>query len=405
MPRKPREKSALGIYHVMLRGINKQNIFIDERDYLRMMKIIHDAPIQRDPNGEILTTNLCQIYAYCILGNHCHLLIKEGERTLSQSIQSISTAYAVYYNKRYERVGHLFQGPFESEAVNDEAYFYTLLRYIHRNPVKAQEAKTPESYPYSSWNEYVSHPSNLMSVLQPSAIQAVLNRYPLDELTEWVNTSAPSEKYTQEDLEKADRCLDMDDFSRPRTDKEAWDILSDSCGLTNLEDFRTLDHPTQIYYLLDAINHGITIRQASRLGSLTRHQINKALERKKKNTSDGGINSAKGSDPNGKFNPPSEEKLATQVANEEATEERKQQLHDLVRQIPSLNKNTYHQLHLIIDYLLQHPCSKCADIATHLTYSNEGTRRFLIRLVNENIIHITGSRKQRIYSINPQMVE
>ena len=381
MPRKPREKSALGIYHVMLRGINKQDIFIYEPDFLRMMKLIHEAPISRDPQGEILSTNLCTIYAYCILGNHLHLLIHEGEQTLSETIQRLATAYAVYYNKRYERVGHLFQSPFKSEAVHDEVYFYTLLRYIHRNPVKALESSTPEAYPYSSWNEYVSHPSNLMPVLQPSAIASVLKHFPLDELTEWVNTTAPSEKYTQAQIDRADHCLDMDDFSRPRTDKEAWDILSDSCGLTNPEDFRALDHPTQIYHLLDAIDHGISLCQAARLGTLTRYQITKALERKKKPRSIVGEKSTKGLNPD--------------LKNLQQSEI----LHNQVRQIPSLNKRTYHQLHLIIDHLLQHPSSKCADLAAHIRYSNEGTRRLLVILVNENIVQLTGKGRSTTYSI------
>lgn len=243
----------------MLRGINKQNIFFSEDDYLRMMQIIADAPIEKDPlTGKVVKDNLCTIYAYCILDNHVHILIREGEMKLAELMQSIEIRYAAYYNKKYERVGHLFQGRFESEPVNDSPYFYTLMRYIHRNPVKALEAKPPRDYPYSSWNEYVNHPSNLMRVLKPGAIATVIQRYSLPELTRWVNSEGNEITYTDaqgnEIVIKADNCLDMDSFPNPLSDREAFEILSDISGLTNPEDFRLLDAPTQIYYLLQAID-------------------------------------------------------------------------------------------------------------------------------------------------------
>lgn len=269
MPRQAREKSSLGIYHVMLRGINKQNIFFCEEDFVRMMTIIRDIPFEKEKTtGKVLTNSVCTIYAYCILDNHLHLLIKEGDKSISDIMKVIEERYALYYNKKYERVGHLFQSRFPSEAVNDSAYFYTLLRYIHRNPVKALEAKYPEDYPYSSWNEYVGSKSNLFPVLKPSAIQATIKKFPLPELIEWVN------------METEDQCLDMDSFHNVITDKDAMEILLDISGHSNPEDFRLLDSPTQIHYLLQAIDHGVSIHQASRLGTITDYQLRKAHAKK-----------------------------------------------------------------------------------------------------------------------------
>lgn len=269
MSRKNRSKSALGIYHVMLRGINKQNIFFCEDDFVRMMEIIRDAPFDKArATGKIISDSLCTIYAYCILDNHVHLLIKEGTKSISDIMKSIEDRYALYYNRKYERVGHLFQSRFPSEAVNDREYFYTLLRYIHRNPVKAMEAKTPEEYPFSSWNEYVGHKSNIMKVLKPSAIQATLEKFPLPELIAWVN------------IDKEDECLDMDSFKYIITDSDAMEMLQEVSGISNPEDFRLLDAPTQIHFLLKCINCGVNISQAARLGTITDYQLRKAYNKK-----------------------------------------------------------------------------------------------------------------------------
>ena len=422
----------------MLRGINKQNIFFSENDYLRMMQILADAPFEKDPlTGTVTTDNLCTIYAYCILDNHVHILIREGEMKISDLMQSIELRYALYYNKRYERVGHLFQGRFESEPVNDSPYFFTLLRYIHRNPVKALEAKTPEEYPYSSWNEYVNHPSNLMRVLKPVAIATVIQRYPLPELTEWVNSESNEITYTDaqgnEIVVKADNCLDMDRFPNPLSDREAFEILSEISGITNPEDFRLLDAPTQIYYLLEAIDRGVKLKQAARLGTLSYYQIRKA-HTKKLTTQKRGDTSIAGSGPaveenveirNSKIealkqamrkiasllNESSDDGFPEIAYHEEESPETDrlttdidpyqslQQAQDAIRHIEGLSKKTYHRLHLIAEYLHTHPNSKCQDIATHIQASNERTRILLVQLANVNIIHIHGNARSRTYSL------
>ena len=77
------------------------------------------------------------LYAYCLMSNHIHLLIREREDNIGMAIKRIASSYVYYYNHKYSRDGHLFRERFKSEPVNDIAYFITLLRYIHQNPVKA----------------------------------------------------------------------------------------------------------------------------------------------------------------------------------------------------------------------------------------------------------------------------
>ena len=144
MPRKAREKSKTGIYHVMLRGVNGQSIFEDEADCEKFIEVLE---IYKREIG-------CIIYAYCLLNNHVHLLIKEGEEELSNTMKRIGARYVYWYNWQYNRKGHLFQGRYKSEPVEEDAYFLTVLRYIHQNPVKAGLTKDIAAYRWSSYNEY-----------------------------------------------------------------------------------------------------------------------------------------------------------------------------------------------------------------------------------------------------------
>ena len=140
MPRNARLHSQSSIYHVMLRGINKQQIFYDEddRDYfletLKRYKHISDF----------------KLYAYCLMGNHVHLLIGEGKERLSGIFKRIGSSFVYRYNLKYERSGHLFQDRFKSEPVESDRYFMTVLRYILQNPVAAGLCSTPSEYQYSS---------------------------------------------------------------------------------------------------------------------------------------------------------------------------------------------------------------------------------------------------------------
>ena len=137
MPRIGRAQSGTGIYHVMLRGINRQDLFEEPDDYCAFIRILSALP-QRKSVVAAFPVCTCHIYAYCLMPNHVHLLVCEKDWKVGEIVKSIASSYAFYYNKKYGRVGHLFQDRFRSEPCNDAAYFITLFRYIHQNPVKAQ---------------------------------------------------------------------------------------------------------------------------------------------------------------------------------------------------------------------------------------------------------------------------
>ena len=178
MARTARTHSDSGVYHAILRGINKQQIFECTEDYQRFLNILRTLTVQeQDESGHRSKPN-CVVYAYCLMGNHVHLLIKESSETLAQIMKRISSSYVYYYNHKYGRIGHLFQERFKSQPVGDWDYFLTLLRYIHQNPLKPHLVTSLREYKWSSWLEYIGQEKNAFC-----ATNVVLSRISLEELS------------------------------------------------------------------------------------------------------------------------------------------------------------------------------------------------------------------------------
>ena len=145
MPRAARKISSTKVYHVILRGNDKQDIFLEEQDYNKFIK-------------EIVKTKekyKYELYVYCMMTNHIHLIIYDPNDKLSKILQSISISYTSYFNKKYERVGHLFQNRFLSKNVETSEYLKNVCRYIHKNPVKSGIDRLKE-YKWSSYLEYIN---------------------------------------------------------------------------------------------------------------------------------------------------------------------------------------------------------------------------------------------------------
>ena len=118
MPRQARESSGTGIYHVMMRGINHQNIFEEQEDYYQFLNTLDMMAQSYEPDGTPSGRNYI-LYAYCLMSNHIHLLIREREDKIGMSIKRIASSYVYYYNHKYSRDGHLFRERFKSEPVRN----------------------------------------------------------------------------------------------------------------------------------------------------------------------------------------------------------------------------------------------------------------------------------------------
>lgn len=145
MPRQARVLSRSKVYHIMLRGNDRQKIFIDEDDKNKMIDIISNKK----------KNEAFYIYAFCVMDNHIHLILKEGSDGLSRAMKRIATSYAFYFNKKYGRIGHVFQDRYKSENIEDDSYLLSAVRYIHQNPLKAGLSSI-NGYCWSSYGEYIS---------------------------------------------------------------------------------------------------------------------------------------------------------------------------------------------------------------------------------------------------------
>ena len=145
MPRYARVKTNTKTYHIMMRGINKQVIFHDNVDRYKFLKILKNY---KDECGFAL-------FAYCLMDNHIHLLLQESDTPLEIVFKKINTSYAIYFNYKYSRVGHLFQDRFRSEAITSDPQLMQTARYIHRNPLKAGICDHPDEFRFSSYKEYI----------------------------------------------------------------------------------------------------------------------------------------------------------------------------------------------------------------------------------------------------------
>lgn len=172
MPRKNSLKTYVegGYYHIYNRGVEKRNIFLDERDskvflhflktYLSPLPTEENLPQRKLKIGVTPKTvyKLINLLAYCLMPNHFHLLVKQEARDgISQLMNRIGTNYGMYFNKRYERVGPLFQGVYKAVLIDSESQFLHLSRYIHLNPyeVEGRDFERLVDYPYSSYGDYL----------------------------------------------------------------------------------------------------------------------------------------------------------------------------------------------------------------------------------------------------------
>ena len=127
MPRGPRLDAPGTLHHVMVRGIEKQDIFVDDRDRHNFVSRL----------SALAKATETPVYAWALMNNHVHILLKSGPKGLPTLMRRLLTGYAVTYNLRHQRHGHLFENRYKSIVCEEEVYFKELVRYIHLNPIRA----------------------------------------------------------------------------------------------------------------------------------------------------------------------------------------------------------------------------------------------------------------------------
>jgi len=252
VPRTGRKRSEGGIYHIVLRGSNRQTIFEDEEDAI---KFVETLQTYKDISGY-------KVYAYCLMGNHVHLLLKEEQEELGIIMRRIGASYVYWYNRKYQRCGHLFQDRYKSEAVEDDRYFLTVLRYIHRNPLKAGIVKDIAAYKWSSYSEYTRNSKMIdtdfaLKLFNDNKEKAIVSFTEFHEIT------------------SDDTCLDMDE-SRRILDEEAITIIKKTCSVGQCSDVQKLEKDKRDRCLKALKDEGLSTRQLARLTGISRGIILKA---------------------------------------------------------------------------------------------------------------------------------
>ena len=247
MPRQPREKSESGIYHIMLRGINQQVIFEDCEDYSKFIETLETYKAVSE----------YKVFAYCLMSNHIHILLKVEKEDLDLIMKRIAGSYVYWYNWKYYRKGHLFQDRFKSEPVEDDEHFLTVLRYIHQNPIKAGITKTIDDYKFSSYNDYIDEESDVVD------FDFALSILPKPEFMNFNNES------------NDDVCLDITAKDFRINDVDARRIIKKVSKCENATEFQALSQSYRDIYIKKFKQKGLSIRQISRLTGISKGIVEK----------------------------------------------------------------------------------------------------------------------------------
>jgi len=249
MPRQPRRISSSGVYHVIIRGINMQRIFEDDEDCTTFLDFL--CQVKDASNTAVL--------AYCLMGNHAHLVVGQGDEPLGDTMRRLAVRYAAWFNLKYGRLGHLFQDRFKSEAVESDSYLVTVLRYVYNNPVKAGLCDFAGDYAWSS-HCMLGKASRLIDVERLKALCDI------EDLLFLVEESGEKDTNDIKGLP-----LDADDLPRKRkTDALMSQVMSRSSGAATTSAFQSLDKDSQKLTILTMLKEGASIRQAARITGLSK---------------------------------------------------------------------------------------------------------------------------------------
>lgn len=253
MPRTGRQTSSTGIYHIILRGINRQIMFEDNEDKEKFI----------DTLEKYKEVSEYEVYAYCIMDNHVHILIKEGNEPLSKIMKRIGVSYVYWYNYKYDRSGHLFQDRYKSEPVENDEYLLTVIRYIHQNPFKAGIVDSIGQYQWSSHQEYIKA-ANIVDTHWVFGMFTDKRELAIQRYKDFMNQIGSEE------------CLEIKSL-RKLNDKEGLEIIKQHLSIQSLEELKKLDKEKRDASLreLKAVE-GLSIRQIARITGFTVNIVAKA---------------------------------------------------------------------------------------------------------------------------------
>ena len=241
-------------------------IFIDGDDNSRFL----DTLIKMKSQGEYT------LYAYCLMKNHAHLLIKEEGDSLSRTMKRIGVSYSYYFNKKYDRVGHLFQDRFRSERIETDDYLLSCIRYIHNNPVKASIVNEPSNYKWSSYNIYINKVENEGEIISTEPILGMFSQNQDKAIKEFKKFTAFSSEDEFIDIQELEEYIG--DVQEEQL-KKIQEILKNYN--LNLEEFAEMEDRKIRTAIIKEIysSMAITTREMAELIGWSKDTISRALRR------------------------------------------------------------------------------------------------------------------------------
>ena len=260
MPREARRISISNVYHIIMRGIDRQDIFYDDKDRNFFLKQLLEVKKKFE----------LQIYAYCLMYNHIHLVIRVKDNLLSKPIQSLGIRYSQFFNKKYNRSGPFFEERFNSKCVENQKYLLDVCRYVHRNPESAGFATT-ENYKWSSYNEYIKK--------EKIVDKKVLLYYFNNNINQFIDFTV---NYKRDLFQQTKESLEYE-FIKKLKDEELADIIVKKFTLNSINDISRFDKIKKKEFIgtLKEIP-GTNITQLARVTRMHRGMIERHLNNDKR---------------------------------------------------------------------------------------------------------------------------
>ena len=242
--------SISNIYHVMMRGVNRQPIFENDGDRLHFMSVLKEC---KEISG-------FRLHAFCLMPNHLHFLIEPAGEPLDLVFRRIGVRYAVWYNRKHQRAGHLFQDRFRSENVENDLYYMTVLRYILQNPMKAGLEPHLGTYRWSSYPAYAKGTGSITDTQYATELFGTR-----ESLIDFVR------------MGNEDIVMDETDPEWPLQDDDAKKIMEQITGCSATEEFRRLDRQLRNEYIRRMYAEKLSIGQIARLAGFSKSTVHEAV--------------------------------------------------------------------------------------------------------------------------------
>jgi REP element-mobilizing transposase RayT len=254
MPRQQRQKSESGIYHVMLRGINRLQLFYDDDDRLAFVERL--ARYKEQCGFSLL--------AWCLMGNHVHLLIEEGKTELSAVMKKLELSYANYYSTKYDWKGYLYLDRFQSKPVDSDNYLLAVIRYIHRNPLEVGKAVSF----WTSYNDYITS----LGITDTAMVLEMLEPDKKKQREAFVELIDSQSEHSFSFVDSIN--------SKQISDEKALALILEISGLSAPFELYQIEKENRDFIISKLRGAGLSIRQIARLTGIGRSIVEMARPRK-----------------------------------------------------------------------------------------------------------------------------